>query len=143
MKTLLVFLNSGLFFVIAAIHIYWAMGGKWASQAVIPVNPAKSDTVEKAVFRPSVVATLIVASGLMAFSFILFNVLLQKTQLVDYQEVMLNVIAGIFLVRTVGDYKYVGFFKKIRNTRFAINDTKLFSPLCLWLSTSTIYINYH
>lgn len=38
------------------------------------------------------------------------------------------------LARAVGDFRYVGFFKKVRATRFARMDTLLYSPLCLLLA---------
>jgi len=34
-------------------------------------------------------------------------------------------------LRAIGEFKYLGFFKKIKNTEFAIADSKLFSPLSL------------
>jgi glyoxylase-like metal-dependent hydrolase (beta-lactamase superfamily II) len=40
---------------------------------------------------------------------------------------------GLF-ARAVGDFRYVGFFKKVRGSRFARMDTFLYSPLCLMLS---------
>ncbi|NRF91294.1 DUF3995 domain-containing protein [Paenibacillus frigoriresistens] len=33
----------------------------------------------------------------------------------------------------MGDFKYVGLFKRVKQTRFATYDTFLFTPLCLWL----------
>jgi hypothetical protein len=44
------------------------------------------------------------------------------------------IIAIGFLLRAVGDFKYVGFFKKIKVTQFATYDTKYFSPLCVVIS---------
>jgi hypothetical protein len=40
-------------------------------------------------------------------------------------------IAGVFMLRAIGEFKYVGFFKKVRKTAFGLNDTKFYSPLCL------------
>lgn len=144
MKIPITLLNTGIMFAIAAIHIYWAMGGKWASKAVIPARPitGASGLEESTIFRPSAFATLIVAGGLTAIGFVILNVAVQITLLENYQEILLNLIAGIFFLRAIGDFKYVGIFKKIRYTRFAKNDTRLFSPLCLWLGASLIYVNY-
>lgn len=44
--------------------------------------------------------------------------------------------ALIFAVRTVGDFRYVGFFKRIRGSRFARMDTLCYSPLCAALALS-------
>ena len=38
------------------------------------------------------------------------------------------------LARAIGEFKYVGFFKKVRGSKFARMDTILYSPVCLLLS---------
>lgn len=45
-------------------------------------------------------------------------------------------LALIFAVRAIGDFRYVGFFKHIRGSRFARMDTMCYSPLCAALSLS-------
>ena len=42
-----------------------------------------------------------------------------------------SLIATAFTLRAVGEFKYVGFFKRIRGTQFARMDTRFYSPLCL------------
>ena len=44
------------------------------------------------------------------------------------------VLAVVLLLRAIGDFRYVGFFKRVRGTPFAELDTRFFSPLCLALS---------
>jgi len=44
------------------------------------------------------------------------------------------VLAALFLIRAVGEFRYVGFFKSVRDTRFATWDSWLFSPLCLLIA---------
>lgn len=50
------------------------------------------------------------------------------------------IIAIIFMGRAIGDFKYVGFFKKYRSTKFGQNDTKYFSPLCMVIGILTIIL---
>ena len=38
------------------------------------------------------------------------------------------------LARAIGEFKYVGFFKRVRGSRFARLDTLIYSPLCLSLA---------
>jgi hypothetical protein len=45
-------------------------------------------------------------------------------------------IGSALLVRALGDRRWMGFFKRVRNTEFARRDTYLYSPLCLALCTS-------
>lgn len=40
------------------------------------------------------------------------------------------------LARAVGEFKYVGFFKRVRTSRFATLDTWLYSPLCFCLRSA-------
>ncbi len=50
------------------------------------------------------------------------------------------IIPIIFILRSIGEFKYVGFFKSIKNTNFGKLDTKLFSPLCLIIGSLGILI---
>jgi hypothetical protein len=43
-------------------------------------------------------------------------------------------IAAAFALRAIGDFRYVGFFKRIRGSRFARLDTFAYSPLCAFLA---------
>lgn len=46
---------------------------------------------------------------------------------------MIPCVADAMLLRAVGHFRLVGFFKKITGSRFARLDTMLFSPLCMAL----------
>jgi hypothetical protein len=39
-------------------------------------------------------------------------------------------IAVVFALRCLGDFRYVGLFRRVRGTDFAAMDAKLFTPLC-------------
>jgi len=43
-------------------------------------------------------------------------------------------LAALLFIRAVGDFRFVGFFKKVRDSRFAQLDTVLYSPLCALLA---------
>lgn len=130
-------INALVFFLISSIHIYWALGGKWGAAYAIPSNMN-----EQLTFQPGVPATLTVASGLMLFSFLMLtgSGLISFSPLQNYKDTALFIISGIFLVRAVGEFRYVGLTKKIRNTAFAIFDTRYYTPLCLWLFASILFI---
>jgi len=40
----------------------------------------------------------------------------------------------VFAARAVGDFKYMGFFKSVKGTKFALWDTRMYSPLNVVLS---------
>jgi hypothetical protein len=52
-------------------------------------------------------------------------------------------ISLLFLLRTIGDFRYVGFFKSVTDTSFAHWDTVLFSPLCLFMAGAAFLISYY
>lgn len=126
-----------IFIFLAGVHVYWAFGGKWGSEGVIPV---RSD--DRKPVMPGVVPTLAVAAGLFVFGFF---VLVKSGQLTMDLPGWLNsyglyVMAGIFFIRAIGEFRYLGFFKKITNTRFARNDTKFYSPLCLVIGMLSLFL---
>lgn len=113
------------------IHIYWLFGGVWAVKNVIPTK----DNQDAALKIPTI-ATIIVALGL--FSIALLYLL--KSGIVSFPLPLILIqlatytywfIPTIFLLRAIGDFNYVGIFKKVKHTTFAKADTQIFIPLCL------------
>jgi len=111
---------------IGLIHVYWAAGGKLGKGAGIPTENGKP------VLRPSPLATAVVAVGLFGMAALL-GVRIGGIE-VKFVRVGLWLMAAIFLVRAVGDFRYVGFMKRVRAGPFARLDTLVYSPLCLLLA---------
>lgn len=125
-------------FALATLHFYWAFGGKIALLNTLPEHNGKK------LFMPSKVATISVAFALLFIC--LFAVQLYKFNLfIDLETIhyliMANLIGTVFLIRAIGDFKYLGFFKKIKESKFAIYDSKYYSPLCLYISFSFFYLS--
>jgi hypothetical protein len=118
----LIFTSLGL------IHFYWLFGGKWGVSKVIPTKDDGGNT-----FSPPQLATFIVGFGLLLMGLLY----LLKSGLIEVQlpDFVLNyglwIIPSIFILRAIGEFHYVGFFKKIKHTEFAKADSLLFSPLCM------------
>ena len=119
------------------IHFYWLLGGKWGLEQALPTK----ETGQKAM-EPPKIATVIVGIGLISFGLIY----LIKTGLINFQIPNWIITCGswvipcIFILRAIGDFNYVGLFKKIKNTEFAKADSKWFSPLCLTIGILGILI---
>lgn len=124
-------LLTGILFVLSGIHFYWALGGRWAAGVVIPAR----ENGQK-VFEPRPFETIIVAISLLCFgTYILIRAGLVPIGLPHWlMQYGLYILGGLFLLRAIGEGRYVGFFKRIRKTTFGQLDTKYFSPLCLLLS---------
>lgn len=117
-----------LFLFLSGIHFYWAFGGKWGASAAIPT---KDDT--QAVMNPGIIATLIVAVGLLAFGLLslIITGMIHIPIPLWLRHSGLWIIMGIFTFRAIGEFNYVGFFKKHKHTKFGKNDSNIYSPLCL------------
>ncbi|POY39210.1 DUF3995 domain-containing protein [Solitalea longa] len=135
MTTIISIILFLIFLFLAGIHFYWGLGGRWAADAVIPT---KGNNVK--VFNPKFLECFIVGLGLLAVGlFILTGAGITRFNLsLTFSKYGLWTIAIIFFLRSVGEFKYVGFFKRIKNTKFGRNDTKYYSPLCLLIGVLTV-----
>ena len=94
--------------LLGVLHVYWACGGTWGKSVTVPTIDGKP------VIHPTPLTTVIVAAGLFAMAALVAL------------KIALWLIAAIFLLRALGDFRYVGFFKRVRN-----------SPLSKWIQSYT------
>lgn len=128
--TLLTLAVSIILFGIAALHLYWAAGGRRGVGSVVPeadgrplFEPSPAAAVAAAVALSVAGALVLAQGGIVALPV--------TTATLPWATVALS---AVFLARAAGDLHYVGFFKRVRDTRFARADTLLYSPLCLGLA---------
>jgi hypothetical protein len=126
-----------IFLFLSAIHFYWGFGGKWGKNAAIPTSAENSK-----VFSPGPLTTFIVAFCLLVVgAFILLKAKLLNVSIPYFLDKSgLWIIAFLFIARAIGEFKYLGFFKKIRSTKFGQNDTKYYSPLCMVIAVLAIIL---
>lgn len=136
MKTL-IFINTAFFVSISLLHFYWAMGGRYGSITVLPSKPDG-----QLLFKPGLFSTLVVAFGLLVFASITLGNLSIFDQWIDirYIQYGTRIIAVIFIARAIGDFRFIGFTKKIKDTTFARNDTRIYSPMSLTLGVISLII---
>lgn len=131
---------SIIFFILSFIHFYWAVGGKrWLDKAI------PFDNSSTLIFYPGKTITLCV--GLILF--FVGVVFLLKSISTDFNYISEDfvhkfntVLAFLFSLRAIGDFKYVGITKKIVNTEFSKWDSLLYIPLCIFVTVLTLYMNY-
>jgi hypothetical protein len=135
--TVLALLLFGIFLVLALLHFNWALGGEWGFDNALPTNE-NGDRL----LNPRKVDSLVVGLGLLAFA--MFYLLQSGIIRLALPEWIIQyggwLIPLIFILRAIGDFKYVGFFKKIKQTPFGQMDTKYFSPLCLLIGVLGIIL---
>jgi Protein of unknown function (DUF3995) len=137
MSYIIVAVLSMVFLFLAGIHFYWGFGGTWGGDAVIPTNPAGDKML-----HPGMRSCLVVFFAFIFATWLLWQYIGWLPFWIPAQWVQYGVVAMavVFLLRATGDFKYVGFFKKIRSTKFARMDTKLFSPLCFLIAVLLLLV---
>ncbi|MBJ8083739.1 DUF3995 domain-containing protein [Bacillus cereus group sp. N14] len=129
---IITYISVCILFLVSFLHVYWAFGGKWATNSVIPTKSG-----EKA-FTPGVGMTLFIALLLSMAAMIL----LQQADVVYFAVPNVFVQWGswicmiVFFIRVIGEFHYFGIFKRKKDTHFARMDTVLYIPLCAFLSLS-------
>lgn len=132
-------LTALIFAALAALHVFWAAGGTWGRAAAIPAAGVGGQRV----LHPSPLGTLAVAAALLATALVVLGRLgVWAVPLPGwFFKWAAWGIALVFLARAVGEFRYVGLFKRVRGTDFAFWDTWLFTPLCLLVAAAVVIIN--
>ncbi len=122
--TILALIIMGLF------HFYWVFGGKVGLDKALPTK----DGIK--LLNPSKALTFFVGVVLIVFAYIAYALQFYDFTVNENQNFYLYsgiFLSTIFTLRAIGEFNAVGFFKKIKDTEFAIYDTRYFSPLCIIL----------
>lgn len=121
-----------LFLSISLMHVKWTFGSRLDGNRVIPTHDGK------AIFTPSTGMTLLVAVALLLSAFLVVGTLGFGRMGLPLWLFKLGTwgVATVLFARAIGDFRFVGFFKRVRGTPFARNDTLYYSPLCLYLALS-------
>ena len=125
-----------IFLLISLLHLYWLFGGRAGITAALPEREGHK------AFTPPKFATFVVASALFGFAVLVaalagWVTTPLSTRVMTWFGYGLSLI---FFLRAVGDFNLMGFFKRIRGTRFSKFDTVLYSPLCLFLAIGVFIV---
>jgi len=121
------------FCLLSLLHIGWAVGFRAGTWQVLPERDGAP------LFQPGPLSTLAVAA-------LLFVAALLVTQRAGLGRELLPAalvepgcwtVSVALVARAIGEFRYVGFFKRVRQTAFARMDTRLYSPLAFLLGVGT------
>lgn len=129
MQAIAAAITAIVFVVLGLWHAYWAAGGRLAHRAALPIQDGQP------LFRPSPLGTLAVAAALIGCAWITAaNGGLVTAPPLRWLPWLGMAVALGLLARAIGDFRYVGFFKRKGEDPFARLDTRFYSPLCLLLA---------
>lgn len=124
------------FVALAAWHVRMALGSSSARSGAVPSVSGEP------LWVPSVQATLAVAVALLVFACLVAAMarfisvgIPQRTLAWLCYALALGLVA-----RAIGEFKYLGFFKRVTGSKFARLDTLLYSPLCLLLAVGVTFV---
>ncbi len=126
-----------IFIMLALLHFSWALGNTWGFTSALP-----TDNEGRFVLNPAPWESVVVGLALMLFGILyLVRARVLPIRLPGWLiQIGSWLIPLIFLLRAIGDFKYLGFFKTISSTAFARLDTIYYSPLCAFIAIVGIII---
>src|SRR5262245_36137668 len=119
--TVLAVVTSVVLLALSLLHVYWAAGGRRGSDAVIPPVGGRRT------LHPSAFVTLVVAAALAVAAAITLGStgMLRAVAPGWLIRAGLVVLSVVFGARAVGDFRLIGFTKRVTDTRFARLDTRV------------------
>jgi hypothetical protein len=124
------------FVVLAAWHFHMALHPSTGASGAVPSVSGKPLFVPSKKATAGVGLVLLLFAALVAATAGLVEVGVSPVVL---SWLCLALALGLF-ARAVGEFKYVGFFKRVRGSRFATLDTLVYSPLCLLLAVGVGWV---
>ena len=115
-----------IFLGLALLHLHWAFGGRLAIEGAVPTEAGRP------LFSPGPAACVTVAFALLAAAAVAGNRAgLLVPDAPDWiSRLGIWIVALVFAARAVGDFRYVGLFKRVRGSLFAKRDSRIYVPLC-------------
>lgn len=129
-----------IFGAIGLLHLYWAVRGVHSGGAAIPTRENG-----KPVFLPSRATTMMVVFAFVAAIVVMSGragLFESNRPLTMLWQIGTWVLGTVFLARAIGDFRYVGLFKRERASKFAEADTRYFTPLCIALACGVFFVAY-
>ena len=127
------------FLALALWHFYMALKPSSGKTGAVPSVDGRPLFVPSSKATVAVGVVLVLFAGLVAATAGIVSVGLPAVALAWLSYAL----AVGLLARAVGEFKYVGFFKRVRGSKFATLDTFAYSPLCLLLAAGVALVAFH
>ena len=121
---------------LALLHVYWGVGGISGPSVAVP------EVDGRPLFTPTRLSCFAVAAALVLAAFLVLSRggIVASPLPPAWTKVGAAGVGAVFVLRAIGDFRLVGFFKRVRGTPFARWDTRLFSPLCLAIGLASLWV---
>ena len=129
---------GAVFALLSAFHIIGAFG-VW-DLPILPVMPDRPPDMPPPQASSSAYLTVAAALALAALVVLARADLLLTSVWPKLSTVACFSLGVIFILRAIGEFQMLGFFKSIRGTDFAFWDTWLYTPLSLTLGLGALWL---
>jgi len=135
---IIAYFNILILIFIGLLHFYWSFGGRIGFMDSLPEEHGKK------LFIPDNKQTAFVASlfTLLSIIHLCYTELLTFPFHENIGKYGVLILTLIFGIRAFGDFKYLGFTKKIKEGQFSKNDTLIYAPMCLLISITNGLLFY-
>lgn len=138
MQMVLAYMVGAVLFLVGCVHLYWLFGGRGGFAIAVPTrNDTKQPFFRPRRFEIAAVTLIFWAAAVLLLMYAEIIPAIGPSWLPMFTGWSLAVV---FLLRAIGEFRALGFFKSIRNTPFARMDTLIYSPLCLILCGLTTWM---
>jgi hypothetical protein len=124
------------FVALAVWHFYMALVPGSGRHSAVPTVEGRPLFVPSRKATAAVGVAMLFFAGLVAATAGMVSVALPPVALSG----LCCALALGLLARAVGEFKYVGFFKRVRGSRFATLDTLIYSPMCVLLAMGVAFV---
>lgn len=124
------------FLALAIWHLWMALSPEINASGAVPSVAGRPLSVPSARAFVGVAVVLLVFAALVAAT----GGIVQVGLPARYLSWLSFALSLGLLVRAIGEFRYAGFFKQVRGTRFARLDTLVYSPLCLLLAARVAFV---
>ena len=139
MNTYLATLVSLVFVILGLWHFVMALQTMSGESLAVPSVNGRPLFVPSRTATAAVAVVLLLFAGLVVATAGIVSVGLPAVALSWLSYALALGLVG----RAIGEFKYVGFFKRVRGTKFARLDTFVYSPLCLLLALGVALVALH
>ena len=126
-----------IFSFLGGIHFYWLFGGTFGLENVIPTKLNQENSLQIPKIATLIVALVLVSFGLLYLVKSEVIIIILPVWITNFAYWFIPII---FIIRAIGDFNYVGVFKRVKNTKFAKADSTLFIPLCAVIGIVGVFI---
>ncbi|WP_337098631.1 DUF3995 domain-containing protein [Paenibacillus sp. YIM B09110] len=136
MQAVLASIVSVLLFAIGAVHLYWMLGGRKGMAIALP---SRGDGSGQPLFKPGrfEIGAVIVLFWAAVMLILMYADLIPVIGPQQLPRLAAWTLAIVFAIRAIGEFHYLGLFKKHRNSPFGRLDTYVYSPLYLVMAGMT------